>query len=88
MATDPYAWSSTSPESPARDAAVVTPSNSVSLTNMAKAFYVGAAGDVAVVTARGSTVVIPAVPAGVIIPLQISRVNVTGTTASGIVALF
>lgn len=50
-------------------------------------FYVGTAGDVAVVTFRGTTVTFPNVPAGAVIPIRCVKVLETGTEASDIVGL-
>ena len=50
--------------------------------------YVGGAGDVAVVTAAGSEVTFSAVPAGSFMPIQVSQVKDTGTTATLMVAMW
>lgn len=49
--------------------------------------YVGTAGDIALVTAKGSTVTFASVPVGVL-PVQATQINNSGTTASGILALY
>ena len=66
----------------------VTPSDSVSLSLVCSALYIGAAGTVAVVQADGTVVSFVGALAGSIIPIQCKRVNATGTTASSIVALY
>jgi hypothetical protein len=73
---------------PARDAAPVTPSDSTNLTAVPRALYVGQAGDLSVLMAGGQSVVFSTVPAGLILPVRAVRVNATGTTAAGIVALW
>ena len=55
------------------------------VTFTAYGFYVGTTGNVNVVTSRGNTVLFTGVPAGTIIPLCISSVRATNTTASTIV---
>jgi hypothetical protein len=50
--------------------------------------YVGVTGDVSVVTAGGDSEVFTAVPAGMILPVNIRRVNTTLTTATNMVALW
>jgi len=73
----------------ARDGIVVTPSNSVDLTDVTRALYVGGAGNVAVVMAgSGDTLVITGVPAGAFLPISVTRVNSTSTTATNIVAFW
>lgn len=69
------------------DAAAVTPSDTVNLTNPST-IYVGVAGDVKVTTAQGSDVTFAGVPAGAVLPVQVLRVWATGTTASSMVAVF
>lgn len=65
------------------DAKAVTPSDSTVVSFFG--FYVGITGDVAVVTAKGTTVTFTAVPAGQIIPVAVSKINLTNTTATDIV---
>jgi hypothetical protein len=72
--------------SPARHAAAVTPSDTVSL-NTVSVIYVGVTGNVTVVTAGGETVTFVGVNAGTILPVWVSRVNNTNTTATNMVAL-
>ena len=71
---------------PARHAVAVTPDDNTDLTYVARSLYIGATGNVAVVTADGDTVTFVAVPVG-ILPVMVSRVKSTGTTATSIVAL-
>lgn len=73
------------PSDPGFDAAVVTPSDTGNIGN-ARGLFVGAAGNVRVLTAGGSDVTFTAVPAGAVLPIQCSRVYSTNTTASNIVA--
>lgn len=69
----------------ANDAVAVTKSDStvVDIT----ALYVGATGDVTVITWRGTTVTFPTVPAGTILPIRCTKVMSTNTTASSFVGL-
>jgi hypothetical protein len=66
-------------------AAAITPSDTVNLGG--KALYVGGAGNVALVTEGGSTVVFTGALAGTVIPIKFTRVNSTSTTATALVAL-
>jgi hypothetical protein len=50
--------------------------------------YVGVTGDVTVETAGGDSVTLKAVPAGMIIPLNVKRVDSTNTTATDMVAMW
>lgn len=69
-------------------AAAVTPSDSTDLTRPAHALYIGVTGDVtAILINDTASVTFTAVPVG-IFDIQVDRVLSTGTTASGIRALF
>jgi len=50
--------------------------------------YVGGAGDVELITAGGDDLIFTGVLAGSFIPVQITRVKATSTTATGIIALW
>jgi hypothetical protein len=50
--------------------------------------YTGTGGIIRVLTAGGDDVTLNAVPAGVVLPIQVVRVFSTTTTATGIVALW
>jgi len=70
------------------DAAIaVTPNDSTVLATT-RGLYVGVSGDVAVVTkGHGTSVVFKNVPAG-ILPVRVTKVLSTGTTATDILALY
>lgn len=53
-------------------------------STVAKALYVGGAGDVAVTHPDGSSGTFSSVPAGTILPVQVVSVQSSGTTASNI----
>lgn len=73
---------------PAQYAAVVTPSDTESFTQTARALYIGGAGNVNVVLPDGSDVLFVGLAAGSILPVRCTRVNDADTTASDIVALY
>ena len=71
---------------PAVRADVVTPDNSGELTPL-RSLYIGVSGDVTVDMAdSGTNVTFKAVPVG-ILPVSVTRVYATGTTATDIVNL-
>ena len=75
--------------SPATTYAGVTPSDTVNFPDgVCRAIYVGGLGDVVAVRIDGVAVTFSAVPAGSILPIRCIRVNVTGTTATLMDALF
>ncbi len=71
---------------PATGSIAVSPNNSTDLVKFCRALYVGVTGDIAVMLTDGSTQLFLNVPVG-ILPVQCKRVLLTGTTATGIVAL-
>ena len=73
---------------PALYAGAVTASDSVNLTSIARALYVGTSGNVSAVMPDGDVVLFSNVQAGQILPVRVARVNATNTTASNIVALY
>ncbi len=74
-------------DSPAEHAAAVTPNDSTDLTYATRALYVGGTGNIKVTTVGGETLVLSAVPVGVL-PIRVTRVHSTSTTATSIVALW
>jgi hypothetical protein len=72
---------------PCRNAEVVTPSDTADLANVSRYLWVGTGGNVVVITKGGQTVTLTSVPNGSLLPLCVSRVKSTSTTASNIVAL-
>ena len=75
-------------DAPATHAAAVTPSDLNGLSDVTRWLYVGGTGDIAVVMADGTTQTLPGLAAGTLLPIRVSGVMATGTTASAIVALW
>lgn len=72
---------------PAQDAFLVTPADSDFASGaVAVALLIGTGGNVRVTTVNGTDIVIP-VTSGFLLPLSVTRVWSTNTTASNIVAL-
>jgi hypothetical protein len=70
------------------NAVAVTPSDSTMLPGDPRALYVGSTGNItALMAGGGAAVLFSNVPVG-IFPIQVQRVNSTGTTAANIVALY
>jgi hypothetical protein len=81
----------------AERAALVTPSNTVDIPYVGGdgttpswpcVLYIGGAGNIRVLTAGGDDVVFTGVLAGSFLPIQVTRVFATDTTATNIVALW
>jgi len=75
-------------ESPADNAAAISPSNSTDLQNVTRGIYVGGSGTVRLITVQGETVSFAGLVAGTILPVRATRVTATGTTATDLVALW
>ena len=87
MSTDSHAGMLGTLSSPCSHAEAVTPSDTVDLTITSRALFIGGAGALAVITALGETVTFTGVVAGTVLPLRVSRVKSTGTTATNIVGM-
>lgn len=72
---------------PAVHAAAITSSDAVDMTTPTRSIYVGTTGNLTVKMYGGEVVTFNSVPVG-IFPIQIVRVNTTGLTAGGLVALW
>ncbi|MGI1662015.1 spike base protein, RCAP_Rcc01079 family [Palleronia sp. KMU-117] len=84
---DLFASSTPGLESPAAHLKVVTPSDSEDMPFASRALNVSGGGAVRVTTVAGDVATI-AVVAGVPFPIRCRRVWATGTTATGIVAMY
>jgi hypothetical protein len=70
----------------ARLAIALTPSDGTKLPRRVRGVYVGTAGNVTLQTIDGAAdVVLKNVPAGTFLPLQVSYIRATGTTAADFV---
>lgn len=73
---------------PGRRLVVVVPNDDTVFSITPRALYVGTGGDLAVVGIDDAApVVLTAVPSGMLLPVSVSKVRATGTTASNIVAI-
>jgi hypothetical protein len=76
------------PSDPARHAEEVTTSDTVDLAFTSRSLYIGTSGDVTVLMAgTGAQITFSSVPVGTL-PVSVTRVLATGTTAQDIVALY
>jgi hypothetical protein len=73
---------------PASNAAAVTPNDSTDLTYTSRAIFVGGAGNIAVTMAGGQSVTFTGIIAGALLPIRVSRILSTGTTATNIMAIW
>ena len=73
--------------SPAESAVVVTPSDTV-VIEKTRGLYVGGTGDITAIMADGRSALFSAIPVGAILPIQVTKVMATDTTATLITALY
>jgi len=86
MQTNPFANRVSSLSGPASDIAPVIPSDTADLDDVAIGLYVETGGVVVITTVRGDIRTV-AVADFSILPVGVSRVHATGTSAAGIHAL-
>jgi hypothetical protein len=86
--TDPFANTQPSLSSPASAGGAVTPSDTATFSVPSRALYVGNGGDLAVRMLSGDDLSFTGVSSGSFLPIRVTQVLSTGTTAGAIVALF
>ena len=86
-AIDQHDWKFESLNAPADNAEAVTPHDTNTLAYVSRALWVGGAGNITVVMKDGTTILFSGVPAGAWMPIRVSQVRATGTTATNIVAV-
>lgn len=74
--------------SPPENAAAIVADDEGALSHATRALYVGGQGDLRVQMLGGGNVVLSNLPAGSLMPLRVTQVFATGTTATGIVGLW
>ncbi len=74
-------------DSPPSHMAAVTPSDDQDLATVSRGINVAGEGAVRITTARGETAAVH-VAAGIVFPIRARKIWATGTTATGIVALY
>lgn len=84
---DRFQYSTPSLSGPAAHAFAVTPNDGVDLSETTRALYVGTAGSIAAVMASGASVTFGSIASGTVLPVRVTRVLATGTTASAILGL-
>ena len=85
---DKFSEYPTSLTAPAREAAAVTPSDTVDLPFLSRALYVGGTGTIVVRMAGGGSVTFANAQAGSFLPIRAQGISATGTTATGLVAVW
>jgi hypothetical protein len=74
--------------SPPEHAAAIAPDDGTDLGHVTRALYVGSGGDLTVRMLGGGVVTLAGVAGGTLVPLRVTRVLASGTTAGAIVGLW
>jgi hypothetical protein len=74
--------------SPPEHAGDIAPDDASDLSNVTRALYVGGTGNLRVRMLGGETASFANVPSGTLMPLRVTRVLATGTTATAILGLW
>jgi hypothetical protein len=85
--SDPFGSTSPDLESPAAHAFLITPGSSP-LAVYPRGLYIGGAGNINVTMVGGETLVFTGLPAGALLPIRVSHVLATNTTATAIIGLY
>ncbi|WP_431321110.1 spike base protein, RCAP_Rcc01079 family [Rhizobium sp. YTU87027] len=85
--SDRFASHAPSLTGPASAGFAVLPNDNLDLVEITRALYVGIGGELVVTMASGQTLTFASVSDGSMLPLRISRVHATGTTAESILGL-
>jgi hypothetical protein len=74
--------------SPPEHGAAIVPDDLAALAQATRALYVGGAGDVTARMLGGGVITLANVPEGALIPLRVTQVLASGTSATAIVGLW
>ena len=88
MPTDNFSDFKDSPVAPARQCFAIMPSDTIALSVIPKAIYVGVGGDIELRAIDSETdVTLRNVPSGAILDIRVASIRATGTSAGGLVGL-
>jgi len=85
---DQFSAHATSLESPASGAKTLIPSDSMDLSHVTRAIYVGSGGDLTVTMKEGGNATFKNMVGGTVIAIRVVRVLAAGTTATDIVGMY
>lgn len=74
--------------SPADNATEVTPNDTTPLAYVSRALYIGVTGNLSVTMQGGGNVTFVGLPAGTVLPVRVTHVRSSSTTASSIINLY
>jgi hypothetical protein len=74
--------------SPADNATEVTPNDTTPLAYVSRGLYIGVTGNLSVTMQGGGNVTFVGLPAGTVLPVRVTHVRSSSTTASSIINLY
>lgn len=94
MVSDKFQKQETGLDSPAEDGFTITPDNNANLSEYPRAIYVGGAGDIVLVTKKGTELIFYGCLVGTVIPIRVKKILVNSsdsptvtTTATNLIGL-
>jgi hypothetical protein len=87
LMTDRFATNATSANGPATHAFAITPDDANDISEPTRGLYTGTGGDIALVMLSGASLTLTEVTPGIVLPLRVTRVLATGTTATALAGL-
>lgn len=72
---------------PAEDCFAITPHDTNAMASVVRGIYVGGAGNITIITPKGTTVALNGALAGTVLAVRATHVKSTGTTATSLVGL-
>ena len=84
---DRFASNATAANGPATHAFAITPDDANDISEPTRGLYTGTGGAIALITLSGASIIFTEVPAGAVLPLRVTRVLATGTTATALIGL-
>jgi hypothetical protein len=88
LTTDSYRKHGRRLTTPPEEAVAIVPSDTAALGHVTRAVFVGEGGDLRVRMLGGGVVTLANLAPGALVPLRVTQVLASGTTASGLVALW
>jgi len=85
--SDRFASHAPSLTGPASGGFAIVPNDNLDIAEITRALYVGVGGELVVTMASGQTLTFAFVPDASLLPLRVSRIHASGTTAENIVGL-
>ncbi|MDO6965511.1 spike base protein, RCAP_Rcc01079 family [Rhizobium alvei] len=84
---DRFQTTSPSLSGPATHAFAISPNDTTPVSETTRALYIGVGGNLSVTMASGGNTTFTAIASGTLLPIRVTKILATGTTATDIVGL-